>query len=308
MALRLRQIEVFHAIMTYGSVSRAAEELHTSQPTASRVLAEMERSVGFPLFVRDGRKMVPTPEGRDLFREVQRNFTCLDQLDHMAERIAEFRQGSIRITAAPSISISVLPRAIQCFLERYPGVGTTLEVRTPQSVIECVETRDFDLGVTASTFTSDLLTVRPFIQVEAVCIMPHGHPLAKRKVVEAADLQEFPFISLGQNSMSRQRIDAVFDRTGVRRHVVAETQTGSVACALVSQGIGVSILDFLTVNVIAKPPLTFRPFRPRVNIDFVLISPKTRPNARITDRFVDVLDETIGAFDSPFVRDLRGQE
>lgn len=305
MTFRLRHIEVFHAIMSAGSVSKAAERLRTSQPTASRLLAELERSVGFALFIRDKRSISPTPEARDLYREVRRNFTCLDQLTDIAERIAAHEYGSLRITSAPSISISILPRAIQRFLDRYPGVGTTLEVRTPQSVIESVESRDFDIGITAPTSTSDLLVVQPLVQVEAVCVLPEDHPLAAKETIHASDLTDQAYISLGRNSMSRQRTDAVFDQVGVHRDMVAETQTGSVACALVSQGIGLAILDFLTVEVVAKPPLIYRPFRPRIGIDFVLISAKMRPNARMTDRFLTVFDETLADIESPFVTNLR---
>ncbi|MBT7138613.1 MAG: LysR family transcriptional regulator [Rhodospirillaceae bacterium] len=307
MSLRLRHIEVFHAIMATGSASKAADQLHTSQPTVSRVLAEMEREIGFPLFVRDGRALAPTPESRDLYQEVQHNFTCLDSIGSMAARIAAHEHGNIRITAAPSISISILPLAIQRFLGRHPGVGVTLEVRTPQAVIESIENRDFDIGITALTNSSDTLIAQPLVQIEAVCIMPDDHPLAAKEIVTPADLASFPSVALGRNSMSRQRTDSVFDRMGEHRTIVAETQTGSVACALVSQRIGLAVLDFLTVDVVAKPPLTFRPFRPCVPIDFVLVSSKVRPNARATGRFIEVLDEIITEIDSPFVVNHRAR-
>ncbi|MEK9723179.1 MAG: LysR substrate-binding domain-containing protein [Rhodospirillaceae bacterium] len=274
MTLRLRHIEVFHAIMAAGSASKAAKQLRTSQPTVSRDLAEMEREIGFPLFVRDGRALAPTPEALDLFREVQQNFTCLDRIESMAARIAAHEHGNIRITAAPSISISVLPKAIQRFLARHPGVGVTLEVHSPQSVLDSVENRDFDIGITAYDDRGDALIAEPLVQIEAVCLLPDDHPLAAKDVVGPADMAAYPGVTLGRNSMLSQRTDAVFDLLGVRRTMVAETQTGSVACALVGQRVGLAVLDFLTVDVIAKPPLTFRPFRPRVLTDFVLVSSK----------------------------------
>ena len=301
MTLRLRHIEVFHAIMTTGSASKAAEQMRTSQPTISRVLAEMEREIGFPLFVRDGRALTPTPEARDLHREVHHSFTSLDRIGSMAARIAAHEHGNIRISAAPSISISILPKAIQRFLGHYPGVGVTLEVRTPQSVIESIENRDFDIGITAFENSSDTLIAEPLVQIEAVCIMPDDHPLAAKDIIGPADLAGYPSVSLGRNSMSRQRTDAVFEHVGVERTVVAETQTGSVACALVGQRIGLAVLDYMTVEVVAKPPLTFRPFRPSVIIDFVLVSSKIRQNARATGRFVEVLQEIIAEIDNPYV-------
>jgi len=305
MNLRLRHIEVFHAIMSTGSASRAAKQLRTSQPTVSRVLAEMEREIGFPLFVRDGRTLAPTSESRDLYEEVQHNFTCLDRIEDLAARIAAHEHGNIRITAAPSISISILPLAIQRFLARHPGVAVTLEVRTPPAVVDSIVNRDFDIGITALISGNDALVTQPLVQVEAVCILPDDHPLAAKDVLGPADVADYPCVSLGRNSVSRQNTDAVFDRMGVRRTMVADTQTGSVACALVGQRIGLAILDYLTVDVVAKPPLTFRPFRPSVVIDFVLVSPKIRPNARAAGRFIKVLEEVIAEIDSPFIVNSR---
>ena len=280
-------------MMSCGSVSEAAARLRTSQPTASRMLSDFERLVGFQLFFRKANRLHPTPEAHDLFRVVHQNYTCLDHLVDLTRRMAENQAGSLRISAAPSVAMSVLPVALKRFIERYPGVGTTLEVRTPQSIVRLVDDGEFDLGITASTFSSEVLSITPLMRVQGVCIMRSDHPLASLELIRPPDLVNYPFIALGKTSVTRQRIDILFEQFNVRLKTIAETQNASVACALVSQDMGVSILDELTAGTIAIPNVVHRPLHPPVEIDFVTIVPRLRPNARVTAPFVAILQETI---------------
>lgn len=307
--IRLRQVEVFHAIMDCGSVSAAAISLGTSQPTASRVLADLEHLVGFPLFWRSNNRLLPTPEAHALFREVQANYTCLDRLDRMAKRLATAEAGTLRIAAAPSVAISLLPAAMREFLKTRPDVHMQLEVHAPEDVQDCVQNRDFDLGITAIPEVDDTLESSPLCQVEAVCILLEDTPLAAKRVIHPEDLDGKPFISLGHPSESRRKIDHVFRSAGVHPTVLAETKTASVACALVNQGIGISILDFLTFSAISKPPLVCRTFRPRIVIEFVTLKPRFRPNGRLTSHFETVLNDVIvgrSAWRAPDLADRYG--
>ncbi|EKF20619.1 LysR substrate-binding domain-containing protein [Nitratireductor pacificus] len=295
MSFRLRHLETFHAVMSCGSVSQAAVSLHTSQPTTSRTLSEFEREVGFKLFHREVNRLRPTPEAHELYRAIHQNYLCLDQIADLAHRVRDNRAGSLRISAAPSIAMSVLPVALKLFLERFPGIGATLEVRTPQSIINLIEEGEIDLGVTAANLRSDQLTIRPLMRVQGVCIMRRDHPLAARKSIRPADFDGYPFISLGKPSVTRQRIDLLFEQHAVQPNIVAETQNASVACALVSQDMGISILDELTVGAIPMPDVTHRPIIPRVEIDYVTMTPRNRPFSRATAKFCQVLDEIIAS-------------
>ncbi|MBC7800259.1 MAG: LysR family transcriptional regulator, partial [Gemmatimonadaceae bacterium] len=97
MPLSFRQLEAFHAVMIGGSASRAAELLGISQPAVSRAIAELEQGTGFALFDRVRGRLVPTPEGRLFFAEVDVSFTGLDRLRAAAARIRDFGSGAIRI-------------------------------------------------------------------------------------------------------------------------------------------------------------------------------------------------------------------
>ncbi len=110
-AVNLRHIEIFHAVMTAGSLTEAAHLLHTSQPTVSRELARFEKVIGLKLFERIRGRLHPTVQGLRLFEEVQRSWYGLDRIVSAAESLREFRQGELSIACLPVFSQSFLPPA-----------------------------------------------------------------------------------------------------------------------------------------------------------------------------------------------------
>ena len=126
-AVNLRHIEIFHAVMTAGSLTEAAHLLHTSQPTVSRELARFEKVIGLKLFERIRGRLHPTVQGLRLFEEVQRSWYGLDRIVSAAESLREFRQPAglfaIFFTAAPATLSGTLSR---CQLKyRAPGITAT---------------------------------------------------------------------------------------------------------------------------------------------------------------------------------------
>jgi len=293
MPIRLRHIEVFDAIMRTGSITAAAEVLRTSQPTASRVIAELEGEVGFQLFFRGRGKVTPTPEARHFHGEVQRSFIGLEQIEVAAHHIANFRSGHLRVAAVPSMSISIVPAAIKTFVGHLDGVNVTLDVHPSDGVIEGVASRQFDVGVAVPPVHPPDVQIVGRAKSEAVCAMPNGHALASEPVVHARQLADLPFISLRSGYLSRQRIDRIFERLAIRRRMILETQAGSVVCALAREGLGVSIVDPFTASVFADQGLTLRPFRPPVWLEFVTVTSGIQQPTRLTESFVSILQQTL---------------
>lgn len=113
--MNIRQIEVFYAVMTNGTASRAAEVLRISQPAVSKAIQELERDIGFALFRREKGRMFPTSEGQMFFREVESSFSGLVHLKSAAARIRDFGSGEIRVASLSALSTNVLPRALSGF-------------------------------------------------------------------------------------------------------------------------------------------------------------------------------------------------
>jgi len=110
--MRVRQIEAFRAVMMSGSVTGGAVLLNLSQPSVSRLIADLERSVGFVLFERRGSRVYPTAQANALFEAVRRSYVGLELLNQAARRIAAHPIGTIRVAALPALATTILPGVI----------------------------------------------------------------------------------------------------------------------------------------------------------------------------------------------------
>jgi len=277
------------------SVTRAAEELRTSQPTASRILAELEREIGFKLFLREGNRLAPTPEAVALHEEVQRSFVGLERIRAAAAGIANFRSDHLRLVSISSFALGPLAHAVPAFQKKFDGVCVAIEIHAYDEVVARVAARQAEVGFTAYPVRKAGVHARTIARVDAVCVMPRGHSLARACEVQARDLAAEPFIaSLGHPGPSRDAVDRAFAQAGVERRTVIETQTGVLACSLVLQGAGVAVLDPFTATAFADKGLVIRPFRPTVSFGFNAVLPADQAPARITREFLKSLRETLG--------------
>ena len=293
--MRLRHIEVFRALMLTHSVTRAAEILHTSQPTASRFLAELEREIGFLLFSRTFGKLVPTPEAEALYIEVQRSFAGLDRIAEVAAGIAAFRDDTLRISSISAFSLGVLVNVIQRFHVRFPSVAITLDVASFNEVLHNVVVNQSEIGFVAYPVEHASLTQHPITEGLSVCAMPANHRLADKQTITVTDLRDEPFIAISRNVTSGHHVDRIFSEAGVPRNIVLETQTASVACAFVKQGMGVSILDPFTVAAVADERMVCRPFNPGFSFRFSALTRSDRATPRIAALFLDEVRRAVVA-------------
>lgn len=289
--LKQRHIEIFRAIMLTRSVTGAAVQLRTSQPTASRFLAEMEREIGFKLFARHGNRLLPTSEAIALYEEVVRSFTGMERIARAARGIAEFDADHLRIASIPSLAIGPLAQAVPRFSGLFPAAAVSLDVHAFDEVVARVAGRQCEVGFTAHAVDHAGLHAEPLVQTDAVCVLHRGHRLEDHSQLHARDLRGMSFVSL--EGPSRRRIDKVFEDAGVLRNTLIETQTGAIACRLVAQGAGVSVLDPFTADAMAHAGLVIRPFRPRISFNFNVVMRSGEDCPRIVEQFLVVLRQTI---------------
>ena len=110
--MRLRHIEVFHAIYISGSITGAAELLYVSQPSVSKVLSHAEQQLGFPLFHRNKGKLTPTAEAEIMFPEIKRIYQQLKTVRHLAGNIGNGATGIINLAVTPALGFDVLQKLL----------------------------------------------------------------------------------------------------------------------------------------------------------------------------------------------------
>jgi DNA-binding transcriptional LysR family regulator len=200
--------------MRLGSMTAAAKALHISQPAVSRLIAELERQLGLPLFRREGGRSIPTPEARAVAEEVERLFHGLDRLEEVDREIRDLRRARLQIATLPMASLKVVPRALKRYLGEHPGVKVTHDVHTSARVIDLVSSRQVELGIAQSDHLPrhDVSVVASF-RCDCVCALPLGHPLSDNVEIAPADLLGVPLITFAQHTVTARRFFSVSPRS-----------------------------------------------------------------------------------------------
>lgn len=285
-----RQIEIFAAVMKTGTISRAAELLGVTQPGVSRMLADLERTLGFALFDRVRNRLVPTPEGRLFHDEVLASFHGMDKLRAAAARIRDHGLGHIRVATLSALSSSIVPNAVKRFVAGHPDVNVTLMVLPSRDVRDGVASGAFDIGLAADEIDVTGVVHQPFVSPVALCAMPVGHPLAAHDVIRPQDLSGLDFVAYVAEDRARQRLDAILAKSGTAPpRIVVETIYAATVCALVAEGVGVGLVSRYAVAGFDPNRLVLRPFEPEVRSRSLLILPPDRPKSQLVRDFIDCL-------------------
>ena len=262
--MRLRHIEVFHAIMRTGSLSKAAELLCVSQPAVSKVLAHAERSVGLSLFNRVHGRLQPTREAELLFSETQKLQSNLDSIRDLARNLALQPQGHLRIGCLPSLGLSLIPPAVEAFRAAYPRVSLRIQTRHTEELMNALLTRDLDLAVALNPPARPGIESIELGRTPVVCVGPRDET-ARQPVT----LQEFvadDWISIGKVDPLGELIGHALDALGLDDRLPAvEAQTWHVARALAARGMGRALLDELTAKSGAEA-VSVRPVEPPLSV------------------------------------------
>jgi DNA-binding transcriptional LysR family regulator len=289
--ITLRQVEVFRAVVVTGSVTAAAQMLYVSQPAVSRILADLEDAVGFKLFARTKRQFVPTEEGKLFFEEVRKAFTGLDDLSKTAVSIRDYKRGELRVITLPSFAATLMPELIMKFSSAYPPLPISLEVQSTERIADWIANGKCDVGLTIPPAESPMVNVKVLTQMTSVCLLHKNHRCAKKEFIQPKDLQGDRFISFRSGSLARHVIDDVFNKEGCQRNLFIEARTVESICGLVSAGLGVSVVGPLWDTKNMQYNLVAKPFRPKIPVDLLLLTPSSRPVSRLAELFIKIVTE-----------------
>ena len=177
--MNLRQLEAFRATLRSGSITGAAKLLAISQPSVTRLIKELERSVGFPLFVRSGRGLASTVDGRRFGDAVQSMFTGTDKLRETADAIRDSTHGEVQIGVTPVLLYQVTPEAIAKLHQSKPDLKVGLKIDNSSGLIDSVLMQRLDVAVVNVYRQPDTLHVLYERVLQYVCLLPEQHLLAQ---------------------------------------------------------------------------------------------------------------------------------
>ena len=287
--MNIRQIEVFHAVMSNTTASRAAEVLRISQPAVSKAIQELERGIGFPLFRRERGRMFPTAEAHIFFEEVKGAFSGLTKLKSAAARIRDFGSGEIKVASLSALSTNVMPRALRGFQTKHPNIAITFQAQLSSTVKDLVASGQVDVGLAADEIGTEGVNVKPFARYRAAIAVPHGHRLADRDELTPEDIDGEPFVALSPEDTTRRAAEAIYMDRAIKPKVVLETPYSTTICAMVQSGLGIGMVNPMTAEPYIGRGLKIIPFEPAVYFRTLLVLPMNKHPSRIVSDFVDEL-------------------
>jgi len=243
--MRTRQLEVFHAVYTHGSITGAAQYLHVSQPSVSKVLAHTENQLGFLLFQRIKRRLLPTTEAHILFKHADKIHKDLINFNEITKNLLKNVTGLIKLASTPSIGIDLMPSLVADFCNKYPEVEIETHTLHLDQIEKKIKEMSIDIALAYNINSSDYFKSVTIFKGNFVLLTP-PHISFKSPSVSCDDLKDLPFIKI--DGPLSTKLDNYFKSNNFKPNYVTTTDTYQIAKSLVSKGMGITILDVISAT------------------------------------------------------------
>ncbi|MDM0008121.1 CysB family HTH-type transcriptional regulator [Variovorax sp. J22G73] len=233
------------------NLTEAAQTLRASQSGVSRQIRDLEQELGIELFVRSGKRLTGlTPPGDHLLPIIERVLAESRHLQQAGHAYLAQQQGVLSVAATHSQARYALPRAVQEFRLRFPGVRLHLHQGSPKQVAQMLQDGEADVGIATEALAdhSQLLAL-PCRCWRHVVIAPLAHPLLRAQgPLTLEQLAAWPLITYDNGLTGRSRIDDAFARAGLAPEIVLAAMDADVIKTYVALGMGVGIVADLACD------------------------------------------------------------
>jgi len=242
----LRQLQIFTAVARLGSYTKAAENLHLTQPTVSMQVKKLAEAMGAELFETAGRRLALTREGELLLDAAGDIFDRLARLEEECQELSGEIRGNLRIAGVTTAKY-FLPRLLGEFLKEHPKVEPHLSVTNRARVIERLRTGEDDLIIMGRVPAGLEVEAHPFLENELVVVAPPDHQLRWVKNVSLERLAQARFLVREPGSGTRLAVDNLFAEHGLNVRPTMELGSSEAIKQAVLAGLGVSVLPLHNV-------------------------------------------------------------
>lgn len=292
--MRLRHIEVFHAIYTTGSITNAAELLHVSQPSVSKVLQHAELQLGFELFERVKGKLIPTQEAKALMPEVNKIFQQLNSLKKAERNIRASTSGRISISVMPALGLDILPRALERFHNTYPDITFVVHTKHFEDVPAALFEREIDIGLTFDVLAASQPGLKSVAVGEGELVCVHAPGLFREQSsIVPDDLAGQKFISIVDSGPLGEIVADALQPVEDALSSPVQAHTYYVAKNLVDCGLGVSVVDEFTARAPGAKMLTITPFTEPLKFSVTGFYLESRPLSKVCQEFLECVREVV---------------
>ncbi len=292
----LRLLRAAVAVRDAGSVTAAARRLGTSQPALSRLLGQLEAEIGFPLFTRERRRLLPARHAALFLDRGAAMVTEAERMRQLALALRNGQRSTIRVLAVPNLALGLLQDAMTAFATSNPEMEVQVALRFRTDLLRELASGEADFGLSVRPADMTGLRVRAFARTEAVCLMPAGHPLTRRRFVTPELLEGVDLAVMAEGAVLKQWLDEAFVAAGAsyrRRFTVDSTL---MAVGYVEAGLCCAVMHPLPTSRMSAG-VVVRPFRPAIRLTYALLERADAGLRVIADDLEAALREAMSAID-----------
>lgn len=285
-----RRLQVFHTVARLLSFTKAAEELHMTQPAVTFQVRQLEEQFNTRLFDRTHNRISLTDAGKRVFEYAERIFHLYSEMDNSVRELTGDISGVLILGASTTIAEYMLPELLGDFKSRHPEVTIRLKVANTDGIVSQVENNDIDLGVVEAPVNNKNLVVEECRTDQLVLIVPPGHELTSEKTVSMIRIAEYPFICREEGSGTREVMIESMQAAGIEpadMRIAMELGSLEAIKGAVESGMGVSILSRATLNKeLRLGTLVAIDIDPPINRPFSFVHQKQKFKARAMEELL----------------------
>jgi DNA-binding transcriptional LysR family regulator len=294
--MRLRQIEVFYAVYSAGSISKAGELLGVSQPAISKVIRHTEDTLGYKLFERVSSGIVPTQEAIELFESAARVFAEVNRFRGRANSMAQGLDRPLRIALAPSIGLSAGPAAVSKFAAEFPKTSIEIETFHFDEAVDALRAEQTDIAIAYQPFPREGLRIIPLQEARFVCVTPKDHWPNRTGKVGIRDLVGEPLINLNVDAPLGRLLSSHLENVSeLQQSQTITVNTYYIAQMLVASGAGLAVIDEFAAQAASRDMIDIYEFDEKVELSIGAIVRESYALSLPEQTFLDALNEQLEA-------------
>ncbi|MEE8387318.1 MAG: LysR substrate-binding domain-containing protein [Acidiferrobacterales bacterium] len=248
MKVTLRQLKVFESVASHSSYTRAAEELHLTQPAVSMQIKQLEGNIGLPLFERLGKKIYLTEAGKELYGYSSSISRQLNEIEEILENMKGLARGRLRVSVASTANYFTT-RLLAGFSKLHTGVTVVLDVTNRAGLLTQLANNETDLVIMGQPPQELDLVTTAFMENPLVVIAPLNHPLATENQIPFVRLQDETFVVREPGSGTRIAMERYFSERGARLTTGMEMTSNEAIKQAVEAGLGLGIVSIHTLEL-----------------------------------------------------------
>lgn len=246
--MNLHHLKVFLAVAQAGSISAGAQRLHISQPAVTREIRELEASLGLALFDRHPRGVRPTEGGQRLLQFAERIFTLEQAAERDLRDFASLGQGELQLGASATLGAYLLPPLLNSFRQQHPQVFVDLRVSNTREVTQQLDDGSIALGFVEGPFPTADYAHHLLARDRLLPVVGPAHPLAGRRDLRAAELQQYELYMREPGSGARASIEQAYRAHGLEARAALVGGGTEPLKRLIAGGHGIAWLSQLVIE------------------------------------------------------------